>query len=442
MPISQPVALYNRAVRLGAAGQHAAAMQLYAQAIELDPYNPEALNNLGILLHQQGNLDAARLCYARSLAAKPGYVDAEYNYATAESDCGNYQAALLHLSRLLERSPKRADAWNNLGNVFLALRQPAEALEAFQLALSLNPALPDLCWNMSLAELLLGRMPEAWQHFEGRSQSRHAAIPQWRGEPLEGKRLLVHAEQGIGDTIQFARYCSHVVPAYTVLECHSELIELFRCLSGPSELMPFCAPVPSVDYQIPLMSLPWVFQTGLETIPNFVPYLNADHALQQQWKERLNTPVRSRKVGLVWSGNPKHRNDRNRSIDPAVFGRLSEIPDTAFYCLQQKPLSANAFKAHPLRFTQILDELTWPDTAAVIANMDLVISVDTAVAHLAGALACPVWTLLPYAPDWRWMLDRTDSPWYPTMRLFRQSRLGDWTNVLDEIARELTPALL
>jgi hypothetical protein len=196
--------------------------------------------------------------------------------------------------------------------------------------------------------------------------------------------------------------------------------------------------IPHFDCQVPLLSLPLMFGTTLETIPNLTPYLQANPALIEEWGLRLAAPGNHLKVGLVWAGNPNHRNDRNRSIDPQVFAAsLGQPEDISFYCLQQKPLSEAAVAMSPIIFKGIFDTLTFVETAAIIANLDLVISVDTAVAHLAGALGRPVWTLLPYAPDWRWMLDRSDTPWYPTMRLFRQPKLSDWPGVLAQVAAEL-----
>lgn len=428
------VGYFNLGVTLQTSNQYTAALQCYARALEIDPYYPEALNNTGILLHAEGKLEAARACFARALAARPQYVDAEYNYATAASDADDYEAALLHFSRVLERNPHHAGAWNNLGKVFLALAHPQDALNAFEFASHLNPALDGVMWNLAAARLTLGHLPQGWETFEGNRNRRHAHIPRWDGSPAPGKSVLIHAEQGMGDTIQFSRYCSHVQAGYIVLECHPEVQHLVR---GCADLVvPFGTPV-STDLQVPLMDLPHLFETSLDTIPGSFPYLAPDPTLVEQWKSQLK-PDHSLQIGLVWAGNPKHKNDRNRSIDPQLLSALSRVPDTAFYCLQQKPESERAAYAHPLQFAGVFDELTFADTAAILMNLDLTISVDTAVAHLAGALGRPVWTLLPHAPDWRWLTNRTDTPWYPTMRLFRQTQRSDWPTVLNQVADELT----
>jgi Flp pilus assembly protein TadD len=424
---------YHLALVLEECGRPDAAVCEYSKALEIDSYYPEALNNLGILLHRKGNLHAARTCFARALASRPDYVDAEYNYATAESDAGNHQAALLHFSRVLERDPKRVAAWNNLAKLFLDLREPGEAVRACQIALAIDNKFADTRWNKAVADLTLGHLPEGWGGFEFRGVMRHQHIPRWNGEELDGKRLLIHAEQGIGDALQFVRYCSHV-PQNHVLECHPEILSLLN--NTIRECLPFGTPLPAVDYQIPLMSLPGLFATSLDNIPDQMPYLKADAALVEEWNRRLITPDHSRKVGLVWAGNPAHRNDRNRSIEPALLEGLAATSRVSFICLQQRPQSTYA-AATQIPFAGVFDQLSWPDTAAILMNLDLLITVDTAVAHLAGALARPVWTLLPYAPDWRWMLDRTDTPWYPTMRLFRQPRLNDWASVLADVAAAL-----
>jgi Flp pilus assembly protein TadD len=430
---------YNLAVTLEAIHQADAAMLAYRRALEIDPWYPEALNNLGILLHRKGQLDGAKVCYARALAAQPNYEDAEYNYATAESNSGNFQEAIFHFSRLLERNPKRADAWNNLGNALLALGSPAEALKAFQLAGSLQPGLSDVTWNTAAAELTLGYLPQGWQGFEQRGKMRHTSLPRWDGSESRYKTVLVHAEQGLGDTIQFIRYCGqvHATGAQVIVECHQELVPLLRSAHGVDQLTTFNAAIPAIDYQIPLMSLPLVFGTSLDTIPCTIPYLKVEESLLENWAARLNAPERHLKVGLVCAGNPAHQNDRNRSIDPSHLEVLGQAKGVAFYNLQQKPQSAALLQLKSLPFQGSFDELTFVDTAAILFNLDLLISVDTAVAHLAGALGRPVWTLLPFAADWRWMLNRPDTPWYPTMRLFRQPRLHDWRSVLKQVLAEL-----
>jgi Flp pilus assembly protein TadD len=430
---------YNLAVTL-TDSQPAAALASFQNALQLDPFYPEALNNLGILLHSQGHLDAARQLYARAISARPGYEDAEYNFATAESNAGRYPEAIFGFSRILERNPQHVDAWNNLGTALLAIRQPAEASQAFRMALQLRPDFQTALWNWGVAQLTLGNLKDGWAGFEHRSLSRHAASPRWDGSDLAGKRLLVHAEQGLGDTIQFIRYCPplRTMGGHVVFECPPELRELFNNLEGVDTFVPRGTDLPQFDCQVPLLSLPLVFGTTLETIPYPGAYLHAEPALTAKWRARLDTSDCHLKVGLVWAGNPNHRNDRNRSIDPKVFAAaLGQPDDVSFYCLQQRPQSEAVADMSPIVFKGIFDNMTFVETAAIIANLDLVISVDTAVAHLAGALGRPVWTLLPYAPDWRWMLDRSDTPWYPTMRLFRQPKLSDWAGVLAQVAAEL-----
>jgi Tfp pilus assembly protein PilF len=427
---------HNLAVTFEAVHQIEAAIHSYGRAIEIDPWYPEALNNLGVLYHSQANFDVARQYLSRALAANPDYEDAEYNLATTESSSGNYQQAVLHFSHVLERNPQRATAWNNLGNTFLALRSPADALKVFEIALSLQPQLPDARWNSSVARLTLGQLPAGWDGFDLRGKLRHTSIPRWSLSSPPDHRVLVHAEQGFGDTIQFVRYCTGVRAraSHVTLECQPALIPLLGKVAGVDTAIGIGDPLPAVDSQIPLMSLPGVFRSAIDTIPAVIPYIAADPDLILHWQSRMAAPKGNLPVGLVWAGNAKHRNDRNRSIDPALLSLLGQPENVSFYSLQQKPQSESATG---IPFAGIYDELTFPDTAAIISNLGLVVSVDTAVAHLTGALGKPVWTLLPFAPDWRWMLDRTDSPWYPTMRLFRQPRLHDWQAVLAGVKCEI-----
>ena len=304
--------------------------------------------------------------------------------------------------------------------------------------MALRPEYTEAQWNSSVAQLTLGQLPAGSSGFELRGKQRHADLPRW-SPTASGEQVLIHAEQGLGDTIQFVRYCAQVQQsgARVTLECHPELIPLFRTAAGVNALIGFGADLPAVDLQAPLMSLPLILNSNLSTLPGAVPYLTADPTLVVKWRARLDVPRGNLAIGLVWAGNPNHKNDRNRSIGPELFRTLGQPANVSFYCLQQKPQSAGVSAMSPLVFRDIFDEITFSDTAAIVSNLDLVISVDTATAHLAGALARPVWTLLPFAPDWRWMLDRTDSPWYPTMRLFRQPRLNDWQSVLENVRSEL-----
>jgi Tfp pilus assembly protein PilF len=430
-------AYYNLAVSCSANGQIDEAVASYANALRLDPAYPEALNNLGNVFHGQGQLEQARRCFEQALRARPDFEQAEYNLANSESEAGLYENAILRFSRILERNPAHPQAWNNLGRTLLLLRQPQESLPFFDRALQLWPEFSVARWNASVAQLTLGDFAAGWSNFEHRSAHKYAAFPRWDGSDLTGKQILIHAEQGFGDTIQFVRYCP-LVKAFggqVILECQPELVDLLAGMQGIDQLLPTGSAAPQFDCQIPLMSIPLVLGTTMETIPRIVPYLKARQS--RDWERELQPASKQLKVGLVWAGSTAHHNDRNRSIPARLLSALGQPEHVNFYSLQQKPHSASIGEIDALRFAGAWDNLTFEDTAAILTHLDLLISVDTSAAHLAGALGRPVWTLLPYASDWRWMLDRLDTPWYPTMRLFRQPQLQDWTSVLQNVGAEL-----
>jgi hypothetical protein len=259
---------------------------------------------------------------------------------------------------------------------------------------------------------------------------------------LEGRSLLLHTEQGLGDAVQFIRYLPLAAQrgARIIIECQAELQRLFQTMSGNYQTVVRGQPLPAFDLHCPLLSLPWVFGTNLASIPNDVPYLHADAEDAGRWQDRLGGHCALLKVGLAWAGKPTHQNDRNRSMKLARLAPLGQLPGVHFFSLQKGTAAAEA-KAPPagMELVDWTEELKdFADTAALIANLDLVIAVDTAVVHLAGAMGKPVWTLLPFASDWRWLLDRADSPWYPTMRLFRQATPGDWDGVIRRVAAELS----
>jgi hypothetical protein len=267
-------------------------------------------------------------------------------------------------------------------------------------------------------------------------------MPRWNGSPFRGKRLCVHCEQGLGDTLQFIRYLPQVKArgGTVILETSGVLRALFQDLNGVDELqVQGSTDAADGDYDmcVHLLSLAGLFETNLETIPDSAPYIRADSIKAGYWREKLTG--QGFKVGLVWAGNPCHKRDRQRSVALSRFGALAEIHGIRLYGLQKGKAARQAGKpAAAFRIHNFGDELhDFADTAALIDNLDLVIAVDTAVAHLAGSMGKPVWVMLPYVPDWRWMLDRDDSPWYPTMRLFRQPQPGDWDAVIGKMAKEL-----
>jgi hypothetical protein len=298
-----------------------------------------------------------------------------------------------------------------------------------------------------MALLLKGDFKNGWKEYEWRWEAKcfiskkfHFSKPFWDGGDITGRTILLHAEQGLGDTIQFVRYVSLVerMGAKVITACQKELKSLLVKSKLFGTVVSFQDPIPEFDIHCPLMSLPFTLLTSIETIPAEIPYITADSELISRWRERIQ-PDHSFKIGVVWSGNPKYKKNRVRSCSLETFSPLAEHNEITFYSLQKGDAAEQAKNpSNNMKLVDLTDEINdFSDTAAFIEHLDFIITVDTAVAHLAGAMGKPVWTLLPFVPDWRWMLDREDSPWYPTMKLFRQTSPGDWDSVIMRIKEEL-----
>jgi hypothetical protein len=339
------------------------------------------------------------------------------------------------------------EAHNNLGNALVKLFQHEEALKSYDQALALDPSYVEAYWNKALALLQLGRFSEGWVLHESRWAKpsfqpivRHFPQPIWDGSfPVNGKTVLLHAEQGLGDTLQFVRYVELVkaLGARIVLEVQAPLVPLFDGLFGVEALVKQGDPLPSFDCHCPLMSLPLAFQTTLTSVPSAVPYLKPFPEKERFWAEKLG-PTSQLRVGLVWSGDHRHQNDKHRSI--SFVELLAALPPGFVYVSMQSEIRESDRQALEAsdRLVHFGPELKdFSDTAALCAQMDVVVCVDTSVAHLSGALGKPTFLLLPYNPDWRWLLERTDSPWYPTMKLFRQAQLGSWRSALEKVSADL-----
>lgn len=424
------------------------AMARYRQAISIKPDLVSAHNNLGNLLRESGRMDEAIASYRNAIELRPDYVEARNNLASALLETAEPEQAMEHYKHALEARSSSPELHDNLGKAYRAAGNVPAAIAAHEKAASLKPDYADARWNLALMLLLSGQFERGWDEYEWRwavpqfrSPRRQFRHPQWVGQPLKGKRILLHAEQGLGDTIQFCRYASLVAQlgGRVILECPPELRRLLQTLPGVEQVVATGESLPEFDVHSPLLSLPRVFRTRLETIPSFVPYLQANPAQSNHWKDHIRLPKDQLRVGLAWSGSAANPNDRLRSIPSRMLAPLLNARDVRFYSLQTRPAAEQAREAagefQSLVTTDGFEDFA--DTASLIANLDLIISVDTAVAHLAGAMAVPTWVLVPFAPDWRWLLDRQDSPWYPTMRLFRQAIRGDWDSVVQTVAAEL-----
>jgi len=472
---------YGQAVALHQAGRHAEAERLYRSVLKRAPLHADALHLLGLSLCQSGRYTEALTYLNRALLQRPGWVEVLINRGNALQELGQpvraladfdaalalqpdhpealgnrgvtfyalgrLEEALADYDRALAQRPAYPEALHNRGNALRALNRNVEAIECFEAALALQPDDAEARLHLAMSRLLEGDYAAAWPDYQWRWKTRQYAPqrrifpqPEWLGHrALAGRTILVHAEQGYGDTLQFCRYCASLrdLGATVVLEVQLALTRLLQGQEGTSRVLARGESLPDFDFHSPLLSLPGALNTTLATIPARLPYLAADPALMAAWAESLG-PRQGLRVGLVWSGNPGHLNDPNRSASLADYDPLLALP-CSFVSLHKALRKADhaTLRSRPqLRhFGERLGDFA--DTAAVVAQLDLVITVDTAVAHLAGALGKPTWVLLPYAPDWRWLLERRDSPWYPGMRLFRQAAAGDWGGVVTEAAREL-----
>ncbi len=462
----------------------AEALQSYDQALTIRPAYAQALNNRGNALRDLGRPDEALTSYDQALKIRPDYVDALNSRGNALRELSIFDEALESLDRALQIDPERVQALNNRGNVLQDMMLAEQALASYERALGIDPgnaetlnnrgkALQDLhrCeealksyagaqqarpdyadahWNEALCRLLMGDFLPGWKKYEWRwkkrplmSAARDFPQPLWLGEaPLQGKAILLHSEQGLGDTIQFSRYASQVarLGAKVLLEVQPPLKALLQNLDGVSQVLRVGETLPPFDYHCPLLSLPLAFQADQSNISG-TSYLQGDPQKISEWQSRLGEADRMR-IGLVWSGGTSHKNDRNRSL---AFENFLPLLDRRanFFCLQKvlRPQDREGLEQAPgIKF--VGDALgDFSETAALVSLMDLVITVDTSVAHLAGAMGKEVWLLLPFSPDWRWLLGRTDSPWYDSARLFRQPRVGEWGSVLDEVIAALDARL-
>jgi tetratricopeptide (TPR) repeat protein len=442
----------NAALALKDQGQLAEAAAYYRRTLALKPDFAEAYADYGVVLRGLGSLDEAEACCRRALQLKPDLPAGLANLGVVLRDQGKLDEAIDCQRRALELKPGFAEAWANLGVALTDQGQLAEAADCYRRALELKPNLPEARLNRSLLWLLCGDFQQGWPEYEWRWQaelkrfvSRFPRCPLWDGRPLQGKTILLHAEQGLGDTIQFIRYAALVKDrgARVIVECQEPLVRLLAGCRGVDELIGRGKDLPAFDVHAPLLSLPGVFNTSLETIPAEIPYLFAKRGSVEQWRAELRAGA-GFKIGIAWRGSPVHLNDRARSFPLNCFESLAGLPGVRLFSLQ-KGAGAEQLQALAGRFpvTELGSRLQdFADTAAVLVNLDLVITCDTAIAHAAGALGAPIWVALPLAPDWRWLLDRADSPWYPTLRLFRQQQPGDWAGVFDQIQTALSARLV
>jgi tetratricopeptide (TPR) repeat protein len=443
-----PQAHYNLANTVQLLERWGEAIDLYRAVLQQSPNAVDALHNLGCALAGAEDYDSAIQTLQRVLLLKPDHAEAWNQLGNTYLKLGQRIRAREALERAIAVRPTFLEALCNLGNVYLSGNDPARALSFYARASELKPDFAPADFNASIAHLVRGELREGFQKYEQRWQSeqkkffRTFSQPLWTGrESLAGKTILIHCEQGLGDTLQFIRYVPFLVErgARVLLEVQPPLLPLLHDFPGTAGVYAKHGATMNFDFHCPILSLPRAFETDLGQIPAAVPYLKAPPRAAEAWKKKLSAKDRLR-IGLVVSGNPKHKNDRNRSIPLEKFAPLFKALKADWFLVQKELGGADLATAG--KMTELRNcgpELKdFADTAGLLSQLDHILSVDTSVAHLAGAMGKPVSLLLPFAPDWRWMLEREDSPWYPTMKLFRQVVPGDWDTPLAKVVAELS----
>ena len=435
---------------LHALGRDPESIAAYQQALQIDPQFVDAYMNLAGLYKDQKKYDAAETALQQALRLNPGYAVADNNLGVVYRDQGRLEAAIECYHRALAKNPHYADAHNNLGNALHDLGQFEASITCYQEAVRLKPDYAEAHLSLAISWLLVGNMEAGWPEYDWRFACKRPERPPfvepiWDGSPLDGKTILLYGEQGFGDKLQFIRYAPLVKArgGRVVVACNPALMKIFSRSPGIDVLVPIPdGELPQFDVYANLMTLPAIFQTRMETIPCEVPYLFADPDLVAHWREKLGVSS-TFKVGIIWQGSQHNFGARTRTLALKQFAPLAEVPGVEFVSLQKgfgtEQLAEMAGKMEIIELGDQFDGASgaFMDSAAVMQNLDLVISADTSIGHLAGGLRVPVWVAIPFVPDWRWLRDREDSPWYPTMRLFRQPRTGDWESVFRRMADEL-----
>jgi tetratricopeptide (TPR) repeat protein len=441
-------ALHQRGNALLALGRAQDALNAFDAVLASIPRHPQARLDRGLAFAALERHPEAVAEFEAALTMSPANPAAHYNLGISLFSLGRYVEAVAAYDRALSRLPDHLKAWNNRGLALQALNRHAEALASYSKALELRKDYADAHFNQALALLTTGEFGRGFEKYEWRwrrtgipAHGRGYGRPLWLGEyPLQGRTILLHAEQGLGDTIMFARYVPVLARAgaKVVLEVQPQLKALLGRIEGAAAVVARGEPLPAFDVHCPLGSLPLALKTEPATIPAEGSYVQAEEARIAKWSPRLE-PLGRPRVAIAWSGNAKHMNDRNRSIPLSALASLWSAASVGFVDIQRDLRDGDAeLLAREPRVTQIGSQLDdFADTAAVVALVDLVVTVDTSVAHLAGAMGRPVWILVPFSPDWRWTLSGERSRWYPTARLFRQPSLGDWDSVIERLRGEV-----
>ncbi len=416
----------------------------FRRALELQPEHVDAMNGLGAALTRQGQAPEAEALLRQARDLRPNQASVRSNLAVAMMEQGQFAEAESECLQAIELDADNGAAAANLGTLYIRMGRLQDGLKALENVLRTQPDLADARWNRALALLALGRYDEGWLEYEWRwtrgiPKPRSIPRPRWDGRSLDGKKVLVHAEQGVGDTIQFLRFAQTIAAqgAEILLACQPKLLPLLGLQPYLHQVVEYKNQLPPFDLHTPLLSMPGILGTTVDTIPTSIPYLTVDSQLEAAWKTRLQQ-IDGLKVGIVWQGNPQFATDALRSIPLRYFAPLGKLSQVRLISLQAQhgteQIEELAGELDLMTFPDLDTESgAFMDTAAILKSLDLVICSDTSIAHLAGAIGTPVWLAVSHAPDWRWLVDRSDSPWYPTMRIFRQQTPGDWQAVFTEI---------
>jgi tetratricopeptide (TPR) repeat protein len=440
-------ALLNKGNLLSKLEKYHEALNVYNEAFAVAPASADLFLGYGNALGGLRRYDEALAAYDKALSINPDLENAWLGRGNVFWSLKRYDEALVAYDKALSIKCHLERAWFGRGNVFSDLKRYDEAFASYEKALSINPHFGEARFNEGFNRLLLGDMESGWKEYEWRwegtqlrSFKRDFVQPQWScGTDISKKTILIHAEQGLGDTIMCCRYVPMVAAlgAEVIVEVQPPLKSLLQNLDGISTLIAKGEPIPNFDVQCPIMSLPWAFKTTLENIPAQIPYLSASENVVENWRSKLSGS--GMKIGIAWAGNPNFFRDCDRSILLKNILPILQIKGARFFCLQKdlRDGDSNILDTN-YEIVRLDREIhDFQDTAAIITLLDLVISSDTSVVNLAGAIGTPFWVLLPFNPDWRWLLDRDDSPWYPAARLFRQKKSSDWTTVVAEVCTEL-----
>ena len=423
------------------------AIKLLELALQIKPDDAATLNNYGVILTEVNRTNDSYEVLDKATNIKPDYAEAYSNKGNTLKLLEKYDDAVKAYSKAIQLKPNYAEAYNNRGVIYKELSQMNLALKDLKKAISLKPDYPEANSTMGVTLLLTGNFSKGWEQYEWRwkdlsdpSVIRSFKQPLWDGKKsLKDKSILLYSEQGLGDTIQFSRYILLIkaLGAKVILETHKELLNIVGSIDSNITVILMGQTLPHFDFQCPLLSLPLKFGTGLKNIPSPNRYICADKRIVPKWKKKIGSQKKPL-VGLAWEGNPLHKNDYNRSILLAEL--IPHLPKKYEYIGLQKDIRESNLKT--LKRSSMIDNLidknvSMDDTAAIIENLDIVISVDTSVAHLSASMGKPTWILLPFVPDWRWLLNRNDSPWYKSVKLFRQEKRGNWELVFKDLNKKL-----